>query len=103
MKQNHNMKKELVELLKRSDEPTTSFKTAIFNKGEPILHNGMNLLDLQPTDGPSSFGRLLAANVFGTEDKCILINQRLGARINRKNSRKRCCSELEKKFTGYCF
>jgi len=100
VKQNHNMKKELVEILKRSDKPTTLFNTERSNKGEPILHNGVNLLDLQPTDGPSSFGRLLAANIFGMEEKCLLINQRLGVRIKRKNSRNCCSSELESKFRG---
>ena len=103
VKQNRMSQNELLEVFKRSAGfPTSS--NAVFHstsdKGEAIEFNGQNLLDLRSTDGPSAFGRVLASQMFGEGKDCQLAEQRLGLRVEKKNTRKSVDPELERTFKG---
>ena len=67
------------------------------NNQEPIWVNEVDLMSLNATFGPSTFGRTLAAVIFGTGEKCSLINQRIGAKLLKPNSRPSVDQELERK------
>ena len=61
-------------------------------KGEQTLHKNFNLPTLQPIDGSTFFGRLLASIIFGAKK---ISSQRLGSRIKRKKSKEQYPSVLE--------
>ena len=53
----------------------------------------------KPTeDGPSVFGRTIAAEIFGSEKNCMLAKERIGVKVNRRNSRGPCDAGLEELF-----
>ena len=55
----------------------------------------LDLMSLTPIGGPSAFGRLLAATIFGADYKCELIHQRLGVKIRKNNCRTSANAEKE--------
>ena len=96
-KQNSSFRNRLVELLRR-DKSVEVLKPSVVVSGEPIKFGDLDLMTLNPIGGPSSFGRLLAATLFGAEEKCELMNKRLGAKIMRSNCRERASLEKEQLF-----
>ena len=45
--------------------------------------------------GPSGFGRCVGAAVFASNEKCFLINQRIGARYLKSGARVACNSDID--------
>ena len=101
MKENTMLRKRMLEVLGDGDKPESLKKLkkaikAIRADTEPLMFNGKDLMRFIPTDeGPSVFGRTIAAEVFGNEKECKLINQGLAPKVHRKNTRGACDSELE--------
>ena len=57
---------------------------------------GKALMRFIPTDeGSSVFRRTVAAEIFGNEKECKLINQRRAPKVHRKNTRGACDSEFK--------
>ena len=53
----------------------------------------------KPTEvGPSVFGRIFAAKIFGSEKNCMLAKERIGVKVYRRNSRAPCDAALEELF-----
>ena len=68
-------------MVKEKDVPNKKqreeFELANVQKLEPLMHGETNLMTLYAGDGPSLFGGLLAAELFGSGMMCELIFQRL--------------------------
>ena len=60
----------------------------VIDSSDPLMFGNFDLMKLTPLGGAMSFGRLLAATLFGADEKCELINQRLDVRITKNNCRK---------------
>ena len=73
---------------RESDEPIW------FGKGDALV----DLMTVDPSEGASIFGRKLAAVIFNAEEDCLLINQRMGIKMNKKGSRKAASLDLENLF-----
>ena len=73
---------------RESDEPIW------FGKGDAMV----DLMTVDPSEGASIFGRKLAAVIFNAEEDCLLINQRMGVKMNKKGSRSAASSDLEHLF-----
>ena len=66
---------------------------------EPLMFNDKDLMSIKPNDeGTSVFGRMLAPHVFGEEQECILIKERMGCKVDQKNCRVACDEKLEEIF-----
>ena len=104
MKENAILRKKLLEVLGDGDKPDSlkRLKNAIkANRvsGDPLMFNGKDLMRFKPTeDGPSVFGRTIAAEIFGSEKNCMLAKERIGVKVNRRNSRGPCDAGLEELF-----
>ena len=69
---------------------------------EPLMFNGKDLMRFKPTDeGPSVFGRTIAAEIFGNENNCKLIHERIAVKVTRKNTQGACDSQLEELYKLY--
>ena len=104
MKENANLRKKLLEVLGDGDKPDSlkRLKNAIkANRvsADPLSLNGKDLMSFKPTeDGPSVFGRTIAAEIFGSEQNCFLAKERFGVKVNRRNSRGPCDATREELF-----
>ena len=67
---------------------------------EPVWFNDEDLTLLKANEGPSAFGRLLGAKMFGSEKKCELMKVWLGPKVMRKSGRVPCSAEIQNTFTG---
>ena len=101
IKENAVLRKRLLEVLGDGDKPE-SLKNlrkkikANRDDTEPLMFNGKDLMRFKPTDeGPSVFGRTFAAEIFGKENNCKLIHERIAVKVQRKNTRGACDSQLE--------
>ena len=56
------------------------------DEGDPIWVGSVDLLTLQQEGCPSKFGRAVAAAAFGANEKCLLINQMVGARFSKSGA-----------------
>ena len=98
-KENQLLRSKLTSLMKVRPEPIVDEEPSANNPDnqEPIWVNDVDLMSLNATFGPSTFGRTLAAVIFGTGEECSLINQRIGAKLLKPNSRPSVDQELELK------
>ena len=89
-------------MVKEKDVPNkkqrVEFELANVQELEPLMHGETNLMTLYASDGPSPFGRLLAAELFGSGTMCALISQRLGRKKNQVTSRVDCDASKEELF-----
>ena len=102
--ENKKLKDRFASILKKS-KPSASCKLGPLperESGEPVWFGKgdsmVDLMTLDPSEGASIFGRKLAAVIFNAEEDCLLINQRMGVKINKKGSRKAASSDLENLF-----
>ena len=66
------------------------------------MFNGKDLMRFKRTDeGPSVFGRTTAAEIFGNEINCKLIHERIAVKVQRKNTRGACDSQIEDIFVQF--
>ena len=104
MKENSAFRRKLLEIMRNGEksESLTNVKQAIKAhrvQHEPLMFNGIDLMQLKPTDeGPSAIGRAIAPEIFGKEESCKLIKERMGWKVNRRNSRVACDKKLEEIF-----
>ena len=104
MKENSVFRKKLLEVLRNGGNPESlkKVKKAIQAnrvEQEPLMFNGKDLMNIKPTEeGPSVFGRNLAPEIFGAEKACKLIKERMGWKVNRRDSRVACDEKLEEIF-----
>ena len=74
----------MLEMVKEKDVPNKKqreeFELANVQELEPLMHGDTNLMTLFAGDGPSPFGKLLAAELFGSGTMSELISQRLGCK-----------------------
>ena len=104
MKEISAFRKKLLEVLRNGENPENlkKVKKAIqANRVEqkPLLFNGKDHMTIKPTEeGPSVFGRILAPEIFAAEKACKLNKERMGGKVNRRNSRIACDEELEEIF-----
>ena len=104
MKENSAFRRKLLDIMRNGEKPESlsSVKQAIKAhrvEHEPLMFNGIDLMQFKPTDeGPSVFGRTIAPEIFGKEDSCKLIKERMGWKVNRRNSRVACDKKLEEIF-----
>ena len=103
VKENQTLRAKLASLIKQAKPSKTENEPCVFasvdrDNSDPIWVGDFDLMTLVPDQGPSQFGRCLAAAVFGSDDQCALINERVGAKLLKENSRKPCDSTLEEKF-----
>ena len=102
-KENQLLRSKLTPLLRQTKTDLTSNSSSSEPlparvRGEPIWVGKLDLMTLRPEGGPSRFGRCIGAAVFGSNEKCLLINQRIGARYLKNGARVACDSDLEQKF-----
>ena len=103
-KENSVFRKRLLEVLGNGEKPESINKIkksikALRVEHKPRMFHGKDLMSIKPNDdGPSVFGRMLAPHVFGEEKECILIKERMGCKVDRKNCRVACDEKLEEIF-----
>ena len=99
--ENSVFRKRLLEVLGNGEKPESINKIkksikALRVEHEPHMFHGKDLMSIKPNDdGPSVFGRMLAPHVFGEEQECIMIKERMGCKVDRKNCRVACDEILE--------
>ena len=104
MKENSAFRKKLLEVLRNGEnhESLKKVKKAIqANRVEqkPLMLKRKDLMTIKPTEeGPSVFGRNLAAEFFGAEKACKLKKEQMGGKVNRRNTKIACEEELEEIF-----
>ena len=103
-KENQLLRSKITALLKQSktDAGTcgrTSEPIPERVEGDSIWVGSVDLMTIRPDGGPSKFGRAVAAAAFGANEKCHLINHRIGARFSKSGARSPCDPELESKFS----
>ena len=103
VKENQTLRAKLTSLIKQAKPSKTENEPCVLasvdrDNSDPIWVGDFDLMTLVPDQGPSQFGRCLAVAVFGSDDQCALINERVGAKLLKENSRKPCDSTLEEKF-----
>ena len=84
--ENNRFRARFSELLKKQKGEET-IQPARTQSSDPLMYGELDLMNLTPIGGPMSFGRLLAATLFGADENCELINQRLDVRISKNNCR----------------
>ena len=100
-KENNLLRQRLLELMAEGTgrEVSKAKKLIIRPKrvpGPAIDFQGNDLMQYEPSsEGPSVFGRFLATVLFGVEQSCMLINHRLGVKVDRKNCRQKVPEDLE--------
>ena len=83
MRESAKLRQKVVEVFKPKGGATGDSKAddvdeAASNDVKPVMLDGENLLDFPVCDGASSFGRLLGAKYFGSEEHCTLMFERRG-------------------------
>ena len=89
-KENNNFRVRFTDLLRKSKDVMVSQPR---ENTEPLYFGSFDLMQLTPVGGPQTFGRLLAATLFGAEDKCELISSRMGIKVCKT----KCRDAAEKK------
>ena len=84
-KENNSFRLRFTELMKRSKGETLVSKP--LENSEPLMFGDFDLMTLTPVGGPQTFGRLLAATLFGAEGKCELMASRMGIKVSKNNCR----------------
>ena len=82
------------------DSKEVDVHEAASNDVEPVMLDGRHLMDFPVCNGASSFGRLLGAKYFGSEEHCTLIFERLGCKVRRSGGRVPCDPAIEEEFTS---
>ena len=95
--ENNRFRSRFAELLRKQKGDHT-IEAVVPQSSEPLIFNSLDLMSLKPVGGPSSFGRLLAATIFGAESSCDLITQRLDIKATKNNCRKAADPEKESLF-----
>ena len=103
-KENARLREKFLEVLRDGDklDCLNTLKKAIkANRvsADPLIINGKDLMRLKPTEDWSSvFGTTITAKIFGSEQNCLLSNERLGVKVNSRNSPGPRDSNLENLF-----
>ena len=109
MKENARLRQRILETIKSTSNkqlaPGGNSSTQVESgseefANEPVWFNDEDLMLLKVTEGPSAFGRLLGAKMFGSEKKCELMKVRLGPKVIRKSGRVLCSAEIQNTFTS---
>ena len=95
--ENNRFRTRFAELYKKQRGDQTPVPV-VSSSADPLMFGELDLMSLTPIGGPSAFGRLLAATIFGADDKCELIHQRLGVKIRKNNCRTSANAEKEALF-----
>ena len=95
--ENNRFRTRFAELYKRQRSDQTPVRV-ISTSADPLIFGELDLMTLTPIGGPSTFGPLLAATIFGADNKCEQIHQRLGVKIRKNNCRTWANAEKEALF-----
>ena len=92
--ENNRFRTRIAELYKKQRGHQTA-GPVISTSADSLMFGELDLMTLTPIGGPSAFGRLLAATIFGADDKCELIHQMLGVKIRNNHCRTSANAEKE--------
>ena len=105
MRESAKLRQKVLEVFKPKgkapcDSKAVDVDEAASNGVEPVMLDGRNLMDFPVCDGASSFGRLLCAKYFGSEEHCTLMFERLDCKVRRSGGRVPCDPAIEEEFTS---